>query len=223
MRGGLVLLVGSMLALAMFDPGLGLPGTGQEMAAPARSKKAPRPLRKKQVQPAPRSPDKHDAEATPSGFLSPRSAVYSQSFTPASETRSYGRFPSRINPLVSQEFPATPEYTYLYTPSSVLTTAPAAMSYRYAADNRFLLTPASGVRAIAEAYSWKRSWIHQAAAAGMSSQVYRYQNRPSVSRDPGKKIDNTLSPDGLSREALGSELNAALRNLRLPTVLGPSP
>lgn len=223
MRGGLVLLVGALLSLVLFDAGLGLPGVGQAMAAPAPSKKPARTTAKKPLQPAAPDREKRDAEAAPSGFMSARSAIYSPSFAPAVETRPYGRFPSRINPLVSQEFPATPEYTYLYTPSSVLTTAPAAMSYRYAADNRFLLTPASGIRAIAEAYSWKRSWIHQAAAAGMNNQVYRYQNRPSVSRDPGKKIDNTLDPGGLTRATEGSELNAALRNLRLPTGLGASP
>lgn len=214
-------IAGVLIGLAPAGGGFGPFGLG---AAEAATKPSPKSAASRGTIPsAKRSPPaRKAAEPVALGFISARYAVYKPAFSGALHPAAYGRFPSRINRLVSQEFPPTPEYSYLYTPNSVITAAPSATSYRYAADNRFLLSPVPGARSVAEAYSWNRSWIN-ANTMRVAGQGYRALPHRGIGRDPGKKIDNTLDPRGLSPEPAPSEMNQALRNLRLPASLGASP
>ena len=60
------------------------------------------------------------------------------------------------NPYVPSGFKASPDYTYLYIPTTVYRSPPDVANHRFAPDMRFLLSPVSG-SAMASGYSWNYS------------------------------------------------------------------
>lgn len=217
---GSMLLLALLFSAAPCEPSVG--PTGLAVARAGAAEAGPRKVRARSTQrrpsPAAAARPGHERMDKPE-MSSGLGFVHIAAFSAPLHNGAYSRFPSIINPLVTQEFPATPEYNYLFTQSSVVGTPPVAMNYRYVADHRFLLRPVSGATFVADAYSWNRSFAYQITSR-MNAQAAREANRPSVSRNPGQKIDNTLRPDGMNPDPRPSELNAALRNLRLSPTSG---
>jgi hypothetical protein len=197
------------LCLALLMPLLpGAAPHGTPIAVAAEQKRRP-PSPKAAVKPPP------DEQAAPASLLPAARFGYMPSFAPAPSGLPYASFPCFINPLVTQTYPATPEYTYLYVPSPVPETPPSAANRRYRADNASLMAPLSASRQLPEAYSWRKSWLSQTMAMRRAGRTSRAVDQPSIGRAAGQKIDNTLRPDAFRPE--GSILApGSLGDLRLP-------
>jgi hypothetical protein len=100
--------------------------------------------------------------------------------------------PMKANPLLSSEYPATPEYEYLYTPTATTGSVPPVARYSYAPDNTYLLRPALVSRAAASAYAWTYSRLYLGTLSPASASLGSAQS--SLSRNPGQKGDNLLKP-----------------------------
>jgi hypothetical protein len=95
------------------------------------------------------------------------------------------------NPLVSSPYKATLEYDYLYTAALISRSPPPLTTYKYRADNSYLLRPAPAYQVTAWAYQWTRATAYRTAIR--ASRSFSPGNEPATSRRLGQKIDNELT------------------------------
>jgi hypothetical protein len=194
-------------------------GTFAQRAAAARAKGADEPSR-----PRPAKRAHREEEARP-GFGPP--APHAASFAAALYARPYVRGAFVINPLVSSQYRATPEYTYLYTPAFASGSPPSPASYRYAPDAGYLLRPGLGRSAVALAYRWRYCLSHAVSPSLRAASAARSESRdrPAVSRDRGQKIDKGLAPYGMIAGGPDGlrQAGAAGLDLRLGEAFSPTP
>ena len=96
-------------------------------------------------------------QANPAAAAKPEGASgTSSAFVPGLYRARFRVLSVSPNPYVPSGFKASPDYTYLYIPTSVYRSPPVVANHRFAPDMRFLLNPALGT-AIASGYSWNYS------------------------------------------------------------------
>jgi hypothetical protein len=107
--------------------------------------------------------------------------------------RPYAVIRTALNPLVSAEYPGTPEYEYLYTPASALRAPPPVGRYAYARDFGYLLRPYLAISAPAAAYAWRDTPL-QLLRSSVGATAKALRPDAGITRNPGQKIDNALRP-----------------------------
>jgi hypothetical protein len=163
-------------------------------------------------------------------FLGPL-AIGAPVFSPAPYDAPHAVISVIVNPLVTAEYKATPDYTYLYIPSLTYGSPPRIVRYRYAADHSYLLRPSSGSGAVAAAYRWKYCIPIASPGPAASGAWARATHgiapldRPAVARERGQKIDNALKPDAMIPPGRNASwrASASLANLRLAETVPLSP
>jgi hypothetical protein len=124
----------------------------------------------------------------------------------------YNLISTVVIPLVSAQYKATPDYEYLYTASSAYSTMPTVPSYRYAADNSYLLRPSSSYHSAASAYRWRNCTSFRPDAEQHAS-----LERPRTGRDGGQKAAGGLKPSAIMQgdQQRLWQPSPALRDVRL--------
>ncbi len=215
-RFAFALCAGLLLTVLPGEHGLAQGGPGREVpvAKGAGTLKAPSRLR---------APHEIRAQAQELPFTSPSSPGPHESptFVPFPQRSSYAVVSFAPNPLVSSPYKATAEYDFLYTPALISSSQPPLRTYRYRADNGYLLRPSPAYQVAAWSYQWTRSPANQTAVRAV--QGHPRVNAPAASRNPGQKIDNSLGTRAMlphDEKALWQP-SAAMQGLQLRSVVRP--
>jgi hypothetical protein len=166
---------------------------------------------------ATRSPHPNTGNAGPA-FIS--ASQYSASFAPAVYSQPYVRGVFVANPLVSSEYPATPDYNYLYTAALIYERKPPLASYRYAADMSYLLRAAWGSSSVALVYRWRYCMEAAPAPSIRTSKVN--EQKALVSRARGQQIDSALNLARAGEQGGVSQASPSERDLPLIGFFEPS-
>lgn len=168
-----------------------------------------------------RAPHEVQGRARTLPFSSPASHGPNEfpAFVPFPQPSSYAVVSFAPNPLVSSPYKATAEYDFLYTPALISASPPPLKTYRYRADNGYLLRPSPAYQVAAWSYQWARSPANQTAVRAV--QGHPRVNAPAASRNPGQKIDNGLGTRAMlprDEKALWQP-SAAMQDLQLRSVV----